>query len=128
VDEVIRLYPPGLAALRVLAEEREIGGHRLPAGTGVMVAIPLVHRDPRSFPDPLRLEPGRFAGTDRPAAFMPFGDGPRRCPGEDLARLELDVVVPAVLDRVELRLPPRRERPVQRATVLPPNRSGLAWI
>ncbi len=128
VYEVIRLYPPGLAALRVLTEEREIGGHRLPAGTGVMVAIPLVHRDLRRFPDPLRLEPGRFAGRDRPAAFMPFGGGPRRCPGEALARLELDVVVPAVLDRVELRFPRRHERPVQRATVLPPNRSGLAWV
>jgi cytochrome P450 len=125
-DEILRLYPPALASLRTLAEDRTIGGHPLPAGTVTMVPIPLLHRDRDSFPDPLRLDPDRFLGEERPDHFMPFGAGRRRCPGEDLARLEIDVIVPTVLKMVDLEFPGRHERPVQRATVLVPNRSGLA--
>jgi hypothetical protein len=35
-------------------------------------------------------------------------------------------IVPMVCERLRLRFPGRPERPVQRATVLVPNRSGLA--
>jgi cytochrome P450 len=127
VDEILRLRPAALAALRELTERRTVLGHDLPAGTGVLVPIPLVHLDPARFPSPSSLDPARFAGRDRPDAFMPFGGGRRSCPGEALARLELDVVIPLVLERFDLRFPRRQEHAVQRATVLPPHRGGLAF-
>ncbi|CAB4899161.1 unannotated protein [freshwater metagenome] len=125
-SEALRLHPPALAALRTLARGEEVAGHRLPAGTDVMVPFPLLHRDPAAFPDPHRFDPSRFLGGPPPPTFLPFGVGERRCPGEPLAGVELRAVVPAVLAALRLRpLSREPERAVQRATVLVPQRSGL---
>lgn len=124
VDEVLRLRPPAMASLRTLPEPVPTGGGELPAGTSVMVPGLLLHREPALFDRPDEFRPDRFA-DGRPAAFIAFGGGPRSCPGESLARLQLAVVVPILRERIRLELPGRPERPVQRATVLAPHRSGL---
>ncbi|MDX8152392.1 cytochrome P450 [Patulibacter brassicae] len=127
LDECLRLDPPAMGALRRLRAPLDAGGHRLPAGTDVLVPIGLLHRDPDAFPAPDAFRPERFPDAERPATFLPFGGGRRRCPGERLARLELGVMVPLVLrDRRIRPLTRGHERPVQRATVVVPRRSGLA--
>ncbi len=125
VKETLRLRPPVVAAMRVLAEPAVIGGHTLPAGAVAMLPSPVLHRDPRAFAEPDAFRPERFldAGED-PAAFFPFGGGAHRCLGEPLAHAEIATVVPAVLRRVRLTpLWPRPERMVKRGTVLVPHRS-----
>lgn len=127
VLEALRLRPAASGMLRRLHQDLEVSGHHLPAGTTVLVPSPLVHRDPVAFPDPDRFLPERWLGVEeheRP--FWPFGDGARRCLGEALGRLELDVVVPAALAALRLRPAwPNPERMVVRGTVLVPHRSGL---
>jgi cytochrome P450 len=86
----------------------------------VVLPTPLLHRDPRAFPDPDVFRPGRDgeAGT-----FLPFGAGARRCVGEHLAQLYFDVLLPAI----EAPLQPVAPVPdpmVLRGTVLVP-RDGL---
>ena len=50
---------------------------------------PGMHHDERYFKDPHAFKPERWVDADgavlEPAAWMPFGAGPRRCPGERLA-------------------------------------------
>lgn len=44
-----------------------------------------MHRDEEYFPDPLSYQPERFTEEHRnytPAAYMPFGVGPRQCIGK----------------------------------------------
>ncbi|WP_320670690.1 cytochrome P450 [Patulibacter defluvii] len=127
LDECLRLHPPALGALRRLREPFDAAGHLLPAGTDVLVPISLLHRDPRAFPDPDAFRPDRFAGSDeRPASFLPFGGGTRRCPGAPLTAVERAAIVPTVLAALRLRpLSPRPERAVQRATVVVPLHGGL---
>jgi cytochrome P450 len=124
VAETLRLFPPAVAGLRRLAEPRTVAGHRLPAGVVTMVPIPLVHRDPRAFPEPDTFDLERWRAA--PAApYLPFGEGARRCLGEHLARVYFESIVPAILGRVRLRaLWPRPERMVVRGTILVPHRSG----
>ena len=55
---------------------------------------------------------------------MPFGGGARRCFGQALARLEIATLIPMIFEHVRP-LSRRLERQVVRATVLPPQRSGL---
>jgi cytochrome P450 len=125
IDETLRLRPPALASLRQLTAASEIAGVSLPANATVMVPIPLIHRDPDTFPEPEAFDPTRFLERPRPPTFMPFGGGARRCIAEPLARAMLRTVVPVVMSRLELRPVGPPERLVQRATVLVPQRSEL---
>ena len=62
------------------------------AHTATLVWPPLptgMHHDERYFKDPHAFKPERWVddveAVLEPAAWMPFGAGPRRCPGERLA-------------------------------------------
>jgi cytochrome P450 family 135 len=91
-----------------------------------MAPIPLLHRDPTAYEEPDTFRPERWGDGDPPAGtYFPFGDGPRRCLGEHLARAELDALVPSILRTVRLRaIWPRPERMVLRGTILVPHRSA----
>jgi cytochrome P450 len=73
----------------------EVGGYAIEAGAHVFVAPYMVHRNPDFWPDPERFDPDRFAaGADEGrhmCAYIPFGAGPRRCIGEQLAILEMQI-------------------------------------
>jgi cytochrome P450 len=49
------------------------------------------------FDDPKAFRPGRWvgppAGAHDPSVHIPFGSGPRLCPGRTLALLEMNVVL-----------------------------------
>ncbi|HET7574919.1 MAG TPA: cytochrome P450 [Solirubrobacterales bacterium] len=127
IRETLRLRPPASGSLRKLLEPLPAGGHELPAGATVLVPTALLHTDPRGFRDPDRFEPERWLTEDGPDwPYFPFGGGARRCVGEALAHAEIETVVPAILERLELTpLAPDPEPMVQRATVLVPKRSLL---
>jgi cytochrome P450 family 135 len=123
--ETLRLRPAVVAVMRRLVAPASVAGVALPAGVVTMVVIPFMHRDPRVWSSPEEFRPERFA-DGAPSAYLPFGGGVRRCLGEHLAHLEMDVVLPVVLRRLGLRaLWPTVERMVVRGTVLVPHRSEL---
>jgi cytochrome P450 family 135 len=127
IAEVLRLRPSASAALRQLTQPMEVAGHALPAGTVIAFPSPLLHRDPRAFPDPDAFMAERFVdGTPDGAPYFPFGGGVRRCIGEALAEAQFRAVLPAVLEHLcWRRVWPREERMVVRATVLVPHRGAL---
>jgi unspecific monooxygenase len=92
VKEVLRLYPPTWLMGRVVNRQCVLGGWPLAAGTRVMFSPYLVHRDPRWWPDPDALRPGRWetsAETRSPHTFIPFGAGPRVCFGMHLGMYQM---------------------------------------
>ena len=104
VNETMRVRSPVTDSTRVLTQEMEIGGHTLPAGTQVVVALPLLHLRPDAWPDPHAFRPERFLDkAAEPYTFVPFGGGIRRCMGASFAQLEMNVVVRTVLERARLR-------------------------
>lgn len=99
VREILRLCPPAFLIARQCTDELELGGHRLPAGTNLLISTWVIQRDPRWFPEPLGVTPERwFAPTpEQEKAYLPFGLGPRACIGQRFALLELVVAVSAVM-------------------------------
>ncbi|MQS11081.1 cytochrome P450 [Streptomyces kaniharaensis] len=103
VQETLRLYPSAWVLPRHAAEDDILAGHRIPAGTDVLVCPYLTHRDPALWPDPDRFDPTRFTSTGtRPAhlaAYVPFGLGARACLGAQFALREttalLELLLPA---------------------------------
>lgn len=102
IKEALRLRPPApVAGKRALAEDGELRGRPLPAGTVVVPSIYLAHHRSAVFADPHRFDPERFLGADPPGAphYFPFGGGTRYCLGSELATLEIRMVTAAVLRR-----------------------------
>lgn len=112
VREVLRLHPPQWLITRTALHDTEIDGHRIPAGTEVLVCAYLLHRDPRWWANPEEFLPSRWQGRDQPHArhaYLPFGAGPRICPGSQLAMTHLTAVTALLARDYELDLPPSHE-------------------
>ena len=80
---------------RHTTEEVELSGVTIPAGEQVTSWIGSANRDPDVFDDPERFRPDRRANR-----HIAFGFGPHVCLGAPLARLEGDIILDAVTDRL----------------------------
>ena len=107
---------------RVIGEDVIVKDKLIPAGTNVIMAPFLLHRDPKIFPNPDRFIPERFLPENctkrHPYSYLPFSAGPRNCIGQkyDLqliltmynenfrfAMMEEKVIMSSVLRKYQLR-------------------------
>jgi cytochrome P450 len=102
--EAMRLKPPApflpLQALR----DTKVMDVMLPKDTLLWCVMRHDSVDASVFPDPQRFDPERWlqgGGADRQAA-LPFGAGPRMCPGRYLSLMELKVAMAMLLARFEI--------------------------
>ncbi|MFF9587562.1 cytochrome P450 [Streptomyces achromogenes] len=96
VDELLRyLSITDVAAMRVAVADIEIGGRIIRAGEGVIVSSTLVNRDETAFPEPDVLDVRRDA-----RAHLAFSHGVHQCLGQNLARLEIEVALRALIGRI----------------------------
>jgi cytochrome P450 family 110 len=110
-QETLRLHPPVPIVLRRLTGPFTLCGVGLDAGDTMGIVVPLLHSDPRIWPDATAFRPERF--LDRrytPFEYAPFGGGHRRCVGATLADYELRIALATLLGRVELAVAPRFRR------------------
>jgi cytochrome P450 len=106
LQESMRLYPPAWLMEREALEDDVVGGYRVPRGTLLMLCPYTMHRNASLWDEPERFDPDRFlpervAGRPR-CAYFPFGSGQRQCIGEAFAMLEMELVVPMVLQAARL--------------------------
>ena len=109
VAESMRLYPPAWILERAALEDVEVGGIAVPAGQQLVACTWVLHRDPRSWRQPLAFTPERWldeaGGFDETApgqprgAWQPFGGGSRVCIGESFAWTEAVLLLSVVLRR-----------------------------
>jgi cytochrome P450 len=85
VRELMRYNPIIFGAIRQAAEDVELAGVRIPAGTLVIANTASANRDPEAYDDPEGVDITRAS----PAAILNFGGGVHYCLGAHLARLEL---------------------------------------
>jgi len=115
LKEATRLYPPAWSIGRQALAPVRAGAVTLPRGAQIGVFPWLLHRAPRSFPDPELFAPERWQGGAERAlpklAYMPFGAGPRVCIGSAFAMVEGVVILSCLLQRFTVALadpaPPR---------------------
>jgi len=106
VKESMRLLPPVPLHPRIVAEDSELGGHTLPAGSEVFLSIFHMHHDPDVFSDAEAFLPRRWE-TIKPTVYEynPFSAGPRMCIGASFAMMEIKIVLAMLLSRFRLELP-----------------------
>lgn len=127
LDELLRHIPHrstvGLA--RIAREDVEIAGHRIAAGEPVYVSYLAANRDPDVFPDPDRIDPDRD-----PNPHLAFGNGPHFCTGAVLARLQTELLVDTLLDRLpglRLAVPADQVRWRHRTMIRGPRTLPVTW-
>ena len=97
-NEAMRLKP--VAPLHVLeaVSDVELMGCRVPRGTAIMMLVRREATREEHFADARRFDPERWLSEDKPSphdprAFLPFGAGPRLCPGRNIALTQIRTVL-----------------------------------
>ncbi|MDX6452590.1 MAG: hypothetical protein QOH16_2639 [Gaiellaceae bacterium] len=96
IEEILRLEAPAQGLFRIAARDVELGGVTLPRGARVMAHFASANRDHCVFAQPDEYEPRR-ADIGK---HLAFGKGIHFCIGAPLARLELGVALPLLLERL----------------------------
>ena len=105
VEEALRLDPPLNWTPRLTLAPAAVAGCPVEGGTMVLAGLASANRDPAVHPHPDRFDLHRTA-PDGPG-HVTFGNGVHFCLGAALARLEGEVALEVLLDRVpDLRLDP----------------------
>ncbi|HEV2431679.1 MAG TPA: cytochrome P450 [Burkholderiales bacterium] len=94
VEELLRYDGPIGAQVRIVQEPHTLHGKALRPGERVFLLMNAANRDPRAYPEPDRLDLRRNG-----VPHLTFGFGAHICLGFPLARLEGQIVLPAVLAR-----------------------------
>jgi cytochrome P450 len=108
--ETMRLRPVAPLIMVQAVHDTVAGGVALPAGTLVMCLMRPGAVDPLHFPDPHAFRPERWlagagpshAATSAKRVAMPFGAGPRICPGRYLALAEMKMALAMLFGSFDL--------------------------
>ncbi|WP_283614930.1 cytochrome P450 [Mycolicibacterium poriferae] len=80
---------------RIADEDIEVAGQVIRAGDGIILDVAPANWDARQFPNPDRLDLRRDDGP-----HVAFGYGRHQCVGQQLARMELQIVLPTLFKRI----------------------------
>ncbi|MEU5394089.1 cytochrome P450 [Streptomyces tibetensis] len=123
LQEAIRKYGPAWLVTRTATRDLDLGGHLVPEGADVVWSPYLHQHDPAVFSDPGAFDPDRWTTGDTAAtrgSFLAFGDGRRKCIGENFAWAELQIILATVLRTwPSFQLTSRAPRPQAVVTVKP---------
>ncbi|MEX7469479.1 cytochrome P450 [Mycobacterium adipatum] len=96
IEEALRMHSPTKIDFRLVRRTTTLGGVHLPAGTIVMLCLGAANRDPLKFEDPHEFRPDRKNVREHIA----FGRGIHTCAGAPLARVEGQITVRRMLERM----------------------------
>lgn len=125
--EAMRLKPVAPVMASQAVRDTVIADVAIPAGTLVMCLMRPAAVDGGHFPEPQAFRPERWLDAGGPAAAassakrvaMPFGAGPRICPGRYLALAEIKIVAAMLLASFDIEevTTPHGGDPVERLTL-----------
>lgn len=124
VHESMRFEPTAAFLARLVEKDVEIRGVKIPAGAAVSMATGSANRDEDVYKDAERFD------IDRPMKpNFGFGFGVHLCLGQQVAKMELEAALDAVLDFMpNLRFDPDQPKPeIRGMTLRGPDRVPVVW-
>ena len=97
IEEALRLQSPTKVDFRLARKTTTLGGVHIPAGTVIMLCLGAANRDPRKFENPNEFRVDRKNVREHIA----FGRGIHTCAGAPLARVEGQITINRLLDRIK---------------------------
>jgi cytochrome P450 len=99
VEECLRFDPPLHMFNRIAQEDAEVAGVELRRGTEIALLYGAANRDPARYPRAGEFDPARPV-QGAASAHASFGGGIHFCLGAPLARLELQIALPILFERL----------------------------
>jgi hypothetical protein len=94
VEEILRYESPVQFTARVLKEDIEVCGQRIPKKWSILCMLGAANRDPKQFKEPNQLNLKRLNNQ-----HLAFSAGPHFCIGSQLARLEGQIAILNLVQR-----------------------------
>lgn len=113
INESLRLYPTVSVVSREALKDMKFGSINVPKGVNLWTLVTTLHTDSEIWgPDSYEFNPARFGNgitgaCKFPYLYMPFGVGPRVCLGQNLALVELKIVISLILSNFSFSLSPK---------------------
>ncbi|XP_037563419.1 cytochrome P450 2B15-like isoform X2 [Dermacentor silvarum] len=108
--ETLRCFPVAPLGLpHNTTTDTKVGKFEIPKDTGIFYNVYAVNIDPKLWDEPEKFRPERFldpvTGKLRrdPFPLVSFGMGPRTCPGEKLAHVDMFYILVRLLQRLSVR-------------------------
>lgn len=95
VEEILRYESIGQFTYRAAKEDLDLRGNLIKAGQNINLCLGSGNRDPEVFPDP-----DRFDITRQNNRHLSFGSGIHGCLGAPLARIEIQIALKTILQRL----------------------------
>ncbi|XP_061361013.1 ent-kaurenoic acid oxidase 2-like [Gastrolobium bilobum] len=93
VEEALRMANVAAFTFRKVDKEIDYKGYKIPKGWKVIVLFRYIHTSAENFEDPMYFNPDRWNEPAKPGTYLVFGSGPRLCPGNTLARIQLALLL-----------------------------------
>jgi sterol 14alpha-demethylase len=109
LKETLRLHPPLIILMRVVQEEIELAGHRIPPDTVVAASPRVSNRIGEDFPEPDLFDPSRYLDPRQEDlqnrwTWIPFGAGKHRCVGNAFAMMQMKAIFSVILRDYEFEM------------------------
>lgn len=114
-QEAMRLKPVTPALFLEALEDVVISNLTIKKGTSIMLQNKVAHTAEKNFSEPEKFVPERwigkcpFPGVHTPEVIQTFGNGPRFCPGKNLALLEMVMATSMICKNFDFELSVRPE-------------------
>ncbi|CAL1286964.1 unnamed protein product [Larinioides sclopetarius] len=123
VSESLRYFPPSTGFIsRQCQQDHHVGSITIPEGAVVLAPVWDIHHDPELWPDPWKFDPDRFSLENKASmdsmAYMPFGNGSRKCIGARFAQLEIKLAIFRLLKKFKFEACEKTDDPL---TLICPN-------
>ncbi len=113
VKETLRLCGPTPVIFLAVEGDKKLtlsNGYVVDPSDEIIINCDSMQKDPKHFTDPLAFNPYRWIDSDVETlakmneAFLPFGCGPKGCPGELLSMLEVMITIVSIAHHTEMAL------------------------
>lgn len=122
INETLRLFPGVGNILRLTTEKCRLEGFDglsvdLEPDTAILIPVLGLHRDPEIWQNPEKFDPTRFSTENNDLrhkfSFLPFGEGPRICPGIKLGCVQIKAALAVILPDYCIQVSPKMIEPVR---------------
>ncbi|XP_046601309.1 uncharacterized protein LOC107216979 [Neodiprion lecontei] len=122
INESARLYPAFGALFKRCTNDTELVGSdgitcQVSTGTSIVIPVAALHMDPEYWPKPEEFNPERFTEENKQRrhkfVYLPFGGGPRICPGQRVAVFIVKAAVATIIQKYRFDVSSRNKIPIQ---------------